>query len=196
MFSIAAWCNCPLQSTLQTDGKIPCPAAFTTHGVFPLQLDRRPEQLSRGFLRSRGDKACQNWNGSTQLAARDCVCGAVCLSPSGTCLLFSWAIWTAVHKATGTPPPTISGLSLLPYESYFCLLVTTPFPRLGPQEVGQGGEAVSCGNHTASLLCRWPRSTPPLNLETGSKPAFLLLPSPLGLNSWFGWCVCSFFFHT
>ena len=78
-------------------------------------------------------------------------------------------------------------------ESYFCLLVTTPFPRLGHRKSGrEGRRPCKWAVGTTQSPCCWPRSTPPLTRETGPKPAFLLLPSPPALNGWLGWSLHSF----
>lgn len=171
---------------LHTNRKRPCMPchSFATHRVFPPQLDRRPERGGRFSRSPRRDQASQNCSGSTQ-SARDTVCAAVCLRPSGSCLLLSWAIW-AVHGATETLPPSTSGFPLLcfrrvPSASQW------PRPSQAPptgSQAARGGGVASCENHTNSSTTDKIYSTP----HSRNRTSLSLLPlSPALCPEWLTW---------
>lgn len=161
--------------------------SFTTHRVFPPLLDRCPERLGRGFLRSpHRYQACQSCRGSTQVA-RDNICAPICQCPFGSYLWLSWATGAAHGQRRLHYYPMWVFTARL--WDWLLPLSDNAFSQAEPtgSQAGRGGGVVSCGNHTNSKHCWQDLLHPSLKKQAQnhlySSP---LTPSPLALKGWLG----------
>lgn len=131
-----------------------CVLLWFHNTVFSLLLGGCPARLYEGCS---GAEMAPPWE------ERDTACGACC-----PCLLFYWAMWTVVHKAT-RPPPLVCELGGLASPWAY------PFLGWVAQEVGRVGGGIELWE---PHYVGWQRSAPPFTQETGSEHVFLFLASP------------------
>lgn len=162
---------------LQTNRKMPCPPQFHNTQGLSASAGQMPRKVRQRILKvSTQRPGLSELQRLHPVSKGHCMCSSL---PVSLWLVFVVELsnWDC-SRATESPLPIPSEFSLLCYESYFCLSVPTPFPRLGPQEVRPGGEEASQVVETTQTPVLLTRSTPPGTQETGSEPALVLSPSP------------------